>query len=504
MNNNHLPEAALLRLFEYFSPLERLKLQQCCKRFHMIYGKWLDIISLDIRMVEQNDVNEKVLFARGIVQHSKTAKSTYRIELTNIHGVTSILRFTSDKYANRALKVMLSRLQSLTTLTIQNACLIEEFSNVLSQLHSITTLRMWNSAYYFDKKRPARRLLHSLFSFPLLESIFILDSTVPQSSSQCTAAFPCFLADCIRGPIANLQIVGIYISSKTIDALCERLHKTLKRMAIGCTYGKENKKDRYCKAIAKLQVVEDLDIPPYIFHLGETSEIDGSIIQLLSKLQLNCLGFRHYNSAVLFQFIEFKMPHNIRLLRIHHSANRVPNFAQLGMSPPEPEEKPPRKSSWLNSRNSSSMGSKNSIDSSSDRSSESLTNEVWKESSRYSISTSSTSEITQMTNEQKPRRNSLASRNLTIFAIEEAPRKMNECARKLRRRIYSGVQVFYMQESMNTQEIVGRMAAPMRSPHVYTRSSKREIRVIKGDLVKPIPLSSLGMESDYEMSDWED
>ncbi|VDK86881.1 unnamed protein product, partial [Onchocerca ochengi] len=297
----------------------------------------------------------------------------------------------------------------------------------------------------------------------------------------------------------------IYISSKAIDALCERLHKTLKRMSIGCTYGKENKKDRYCKAIAKLQVVEDLDIPPYIFHLSETSEIDESITRLLSNLQLNCLGFRHYNSAVLFQFIEFKMPHNIRLLRIHHSANRIPNFAQLGTSALGPEEKPPqRKSSWLNSRNGSSMGSKNSIDSSSDRSLESLTNEVWKESSRCNISTSASLETTQMTNEQKPRRNSLASRNLTIFAIEEAPRKINKCARKLRRRIYSGVQVFYMQESMDTQEIVGRMAAPIRSPHVYTRSSKREIRVIKGDLVKPIPLSSLGMESDYEMSDWED
>lgn len=68
----------------------------------------------------------------------------------------------------------------------------------------------------------------------------------------------------------------------------------------------------------------------------------------------------------------------------------------------------------------------------------------------------------------------------------------------------SGVQVFYMQESMDTQEILDRMAAPIRSPHVYTRSSKREVRVIKGDLVKPIPLSSLGMESDYEMTDWED
>lgn len=54
MNGNYLPEAALKRLSEYFSPLERLKLQQCCRRFHEIYGKWLDIVALDIRIVVQN------------------------------------------------------------------------------------------------------------------------------------------------------------------------------------------------------------------------------------------------------------------------------------------------------------------------------------------------------------------------------------------------------------------------------------------------------------------
>ncbi|KAL3998951.1 hypothetical protein ACH3XW_17170 [Acanthocheilonema viteae] len=233
-------------------------------------------------------------------------------------------------------------------------------------------------------------------------------------------------------------------------------------------------------------------------------------MRLLNKHQLYCLGFRHYNSAVLFQFIEFKMPHNIRLLRIHHSANRIPNFAQLGMSQLEPERKlQQRKISWLNSRSISNMGSKNSIDSSSDRSLESLTNEMWKNSSRNSVSTSDTSEIDQMivtncSNEQNSTHTPLASRNLTIFAIEESSRKMIKCTRKLRRYVYSGVQVFYMQESMDTQEILGRMAAPIRSPHVYTRSSKRGVRVIKGDLVKPIPLSSLGMESDYEITDWED
>lgn len=64
---------------------------------------------------------------------------------------------------------------------------------------------------------------------------------------------------------------------------------------------------------------------------------------------------------------------------------------------------------------------------------------------------------------------------------------------------------------------LGRMALPMQSPHVYSKSlnakfagsntiAKRDtrLRIIKGDLVKPIPLSSLGMESDYELSDRED
>jgi len=64
------------------------------------------------------------------------------------------------------------------------------------------------------------------------------------------------------------------------------------------------------------------------------------------------------------------------------------------------------------------------------------------------------------------------------------------------------------------------MAAQMQSPHVYSKTlppksatvctgtggGKRDsrLRVIKGDLVRPIPLSSLGMESDYELSDWEE
>lgn len=56
------------------------------------------------------DIDEQIIFARGIVKHSKYAKSTYRIQLTNIRGVTYNLRFNFDKLANRGLKVMLARL----------------------------------------------------------------------------------------------------------------------------------------------------------------------------------------------------------------------------------------------------------------------------------------------------------------------------------------------------------------------------------------------------------
>uniref|UniRef100_A0A914PFL1 Uncharacterized protein n=1 Tax=Panagrolaimus davidi TaxID=227884 RepID=A0A914PFL1_9BILA len=85
-------------------------------------------------------------------------------------------------------------------------------------------------------------------------------------------------------------------------------------------------------------------------------------------------------------------------------------------------------------------------------------------------------------------------RRLTIFAIEEAKRR----TQRLRRRAYANVDVVYTQESQAGQEVLGRMAEPMRSPHVYSRSAKREMRVIKGDLVRPIPLASLGYESDFE------
>lgn len=99
---------------------------------------------------------------------------------------------------------------------------------------------------------------------------------------------------------------------------------------------------------------------------------------------------------------------------------------------------------------------------------------------------------------------SLASRRLTIFALAEDCK--NSRNRKLRQKSYFGVDVFYLQETAAIQEIFGRVASPMKSPHVYSKNLKKDskARIIKGDIVKLIPLASLGLESDYELSDCED
>ncbi|VDK47068.1 unnamed protein product [Anisakis simplex] len=462
---NKLPDEALLRISSWLKPIDRLSVQLSCKRFREMFSKWKDVYSIEIRFegYGYGDILQQTRCTFPLVSVSKNTKASYRIRLTYCNGQSYRLRTNVDKYSNKALKHMLSS--------------------------------------------PSKRLLTSLLSLPDLDTILILDST-PQSSTQCKSELFRSLAECIKGPIKNLQITGLYIPWRVMDCLCEKLKCSLKRLAIGCTYGKETRRERYVKALSRLEKLEDLDIPPHIFHLSDSTDIDPLVSRLFSRLPLTSLGFRHYNSAVLFRYIEFRMPHHIRLLRIHHNVNRIPNFAQLGM--PQPEEKPAsRKTSWLSSKQGV-LGSKQSILSDSAHSIASNSTDMSNETVRRPSSASNGSDASQTTtvttsNERKISITSLFSRHLTIFAIEESVRKSPiEKASRLRRHHYSGVEVFYIQETMNSQEVLGRMAAPMQSPHVYSKSAKREIRVIKGDLVRPIPLASLGMESDYEMTDWED
>lgn len=84
------------------------------------------------------------------------------------------------------------------------------------------------------------------------------------------------------------------------------------------------------------------------------------IQKLLETLPLKAIGFRHYNSSVLFRWIEYQLPIKIRVLRIHHNGNRVPNFAQLGQEQPE-EDFAAKKKTSVSSRYSILSASRSSI-----------------------------------------------------------------------------------------------------------------------------------------------
>uniref|UniRef100_A0AC34QNP2 F-box domain-containing protein n=1 Tax=Panagrolaimus sp. JU765 TaxID=591449 RepID=A0AC34QNP2_9BILA len=471
-----LPDSILRRISSHLPPVDRIRLQTTCRRFKTCFALWSDV-AVDIR-AEPYGYADHVASSKCAFQFpmGKVAKTSFHVKLTDIHGNVYRIRTIQDKSANKALKQLISRLDGLQELTLWDSCLTSDFLSSFSKLESIQILRLWNCSKYFESKNSGVKLVKGLLALPNLHSILVLDSTSAGSSAaSCRATFSKTLALKIRGPIENLQLTGLNLPLKTIQVLATKLTH-LKRLSIGCTFGQEKKRIPILKTLQQMRMISDLDLPPFLFHLSENACPDAVVQQLFDVLPLRALGFRHYNSSVLFKFIEQHLPLKIRVLRIHHNANRIPNFAQLGT---ETELDKPEKKSSVSSKYSILSTSRSSIGSNDN-------GQTRKDS--IGAATSKAFE-----SRKDSTISSLAMRRLTIFAVEESKRR----TQRLKRRVYSNVDVIYTQ-SQASQEVLGRMAEPMRSPTVYSKSAKREMRVIKGDLVRPIPLSLLGFESEEE------
>uniref|UniRef100_A0A7E4W8Z7 F-box domain-containing protein n=1 Tax=Panagrellus redivivus TaxID=6233 RepID=A0A7E4W8Z7_PANRE len=472
-----LPVNVLQKIGTYLPPLDRLTLQEVNHHFKDVFSTWLDV-TIEIRCDDYSD-NVSASRIGFAFPRAKNSKAIYHVKVTGPEGRSHRIRTTFERSAGKALKQLLGRLPKLEELTIWDACLGPEFAQTASQLESVQVLRLWNCSRYFEKKSYSQKSIKALLALPKLKSILVLDSTSAAASAASRgAAFSKDLALTIRAPIDNLQLAGLHLPLKALEAIAVNLGPSLTRLSIGCTYGKKRKRLLYLKTLQTMTNITDLDLPPFIFHLSEIPVPDAIVQILLDTLPLRAFGFRHYNSSVLFRFIEYWMPVKIRVLRIHHNANRIPNFAQLGT---EPAETWPEKKTSVASHYSVLSSSRSSIGSSENN------NSIHKETLMIAAKKSTLSSTS-----------SLSQRKLTIFAIEEAKKRTQH----LRKRTYNNVDVIYTQECQAGQEVLGRMAEPMRSPHVYSKTTKREVRVIKGDLVRPIPLASLGMESDYE--DWDD
>ncbi|KAI6182410.1 F-box domain-containing protein [Aphelenchoides bicaudatus] len=494
-SHSHLPEEILCRIAGYATPKDRLNLQLVCRRFKSLFSFWPDITSLEIRS-DVYDCTETVtttaasLFGFG----TKPQRISYFIKLTDLNGHCYQLRTLQERMSIQMLKLLMAKLTKLEQLTIWDACLGPEFTAIISKMTTITQLRLWNCSRYFEKKTRNKKLLHALLALPALDELLVLDTTSSASNSV-TCRQASFDKACAQkipfGTIKNLQLTGLHLPFSAFQILVERLADSCTRLAIGCTFGKEDRRIDYLKCLMTMKQVNDLDLPPFLFHLNELPNPDGVVEKVLDLLPLKSLGFRHYNSSVLFRFVEDQLPMKIRVLRIHHNANRIPNFLQLGQHE-EPEIIGVKKKSSVISHYSilsasrSSISSANAID----------TARVVAQGAQASSAGSSGSGTL-----DSKRVSSLAARRLTIFALAEDTK--NGRNKKIKQKCYNGVDVFYLQQTRATQEVFARIASPAKSPHVYSRNLKKDakVRVIKGDLVKTIPLNSLGMESDYELSD---
>ncbi|KAH7706004.1 hypothetical protein AAVH_26775 [Aphelenchoides avenae] len=505
------PKSILQRIGAQLSPIDRMCLQSTCRRFRDVCGDWGDVEAVDIRCEDYGLYTAEITTRSriGFQFAEKEARVSYHIKLTTRSGQTHRIRTAPSKNTITPLRTMLARMTTLKELTVWDACLPSDLSGLVARMNSLEVLRLWNCSRYFGKAKQSSKMISALLSRPSLKTLLILDSTASACQpSTCNTFFSRSLVQKIRGPVENLQLTGVHLPLCSMDAISERLAATCKRLSIGCTFGRETKRLHYLRKLMDMKLVTDLDLPPFIFHLNEVPVPDAVVQRLFEALPLRALGFRHYNSSVLFRFIEHHLPPKVRLLRVHHNSNRVPNFAQLGQ---ESAAGMPKKKSSVTSRYSILSASRSSIGSAEDSSRSSSDYGSWARSDSVCSSSATTTTTDQATNRESKNSepltsSTLATRRLTIFAITEE--RSNRRKQRLRKRNYSGVDVIYTQETIVSQEILGRMASPMQSPHVYSKNVVRRadnrIRIIKGDLVKPIPLSSLGMESDYELSDWED
>ncbi|KAI6178705.1 F-box domain-containing protein [Aphelenchoides besseyi] len=470
-----LPDNLILKVGSYLPPFDRLQMQLVSRRFAKLFTDWSDITLVEVCALHEKPTSS----SPNCVPFGLSAKPQPRLELrlTDQLGRTSRLRtLQGHRNPNKILKWMLLRFVQLKQLTIHDSALASELASCVARLVTIQTLRLWNCSRYFlpEKKTKQQKIVHALMGLPNLESLLILDSMKDSADgTTCRAVFDKSFATQIRAPLRVLQLTGVHLPLATLETLSLNIGSTCTRLSFGCTFCKENQRIDYIKCLHRFSKVSDIDLPPSIFHLRDLPTADGCVERLLQVLPLKALGFRHYNSSILFRYIETQLPMKIRVLRIYHHASRIPNFASLGQSNSSAEKK-------------SSVVSSTSMLSTSGSSMAAALSDA-----QSSSSDGSTDPIVAL---------GLATRQLTIFALGVSLRLPPKP--KLKQRIHCGVTVFYLCGIEGMQEVFGRMALPIRSPHVYHKNLKGNSShgIHHGDIVKLVPLDRLAI-SDTEESD---
>lgn len=303
------PDEILCKIVTHVPPKDRLKLQLVCRRFNSLFSQWADISAVEIR----SEVYGCGRFSDAIQQlppflesqstaasifnfHPKPPRISFYVKLMDGYGNCHQMRTLQNRISFHMLKLLLARLTNIRQLTISESCLSLEFISTIRRLTTVKTLRLWNCSKYFEKKSRDKKLLYALLSLPNIDELLVLDDT-PSSSNfaSCLARFDKSCAQKIRpGAIKSIQLTGLHLPLSAFHILVDRLAPSCTRFIIGCTFGKEERRLDYLKTMMKLKLVNDLDLPPFLFTLNDLPVPDGVVDHLLNEdLPLKALGFRY-------------------------------------------------------------------------------------------------------------------------------------------------------------------------------------------------------------------
>ncbi|KAL3068493.1 hypothetical protein niasHT_030784 [Heterodera trifolii] len=381
LTGDDLPLKVWQRIGLMASPLDRIRIGQCSKRTReaMDSTKWTDVVALTIRLIGTDETAPTANGGSRAVPSSAslrprpsvsslssaasvslrggialTTRKAFRVQMALADGRAFRLRTEEGaEDAEKQLKTLLERIdgEALRELTIWNGCLTDRFRGVLSRCcaPALRTLRLWNCSRYLSdfassgkrrrplaSLRPRRPLLSALLALPQLRQLLILDTETPEGIGHHFPDFSESLAKKIKAPLEELQLTACRLPLSALRQLRLRCALSLRRLAIGCVWGSEGKRELYLRELGQFHALADLDLPPFLFCLVDHDQPDPQMQQLFDQLtRLKAIGFRHFKSSVLFRFIELHLPGRITALRVYHSVHRMPNFAQLG-HPPSP------------------------------------------------------------------------------------------------------------------------------------------------------------------------
>uniref|UniRef100_A0AC35TGI1 F-box domain-containing protein n=1 Tax=Rhabditophanes sp. KR3021 TaxID=114890 RepID=A0AC35TGI1_9BILA len=496
-----LPDNVLNKISTFLPIKDRFAFERTNHRIRFTTCKWTNIQGVEIYAREYTPILKEYTKMSQLqkIKHKllpfcppNNINYTLLLHTDKLKTIKISSYIFNPRDAGIVLTKFMNKLTKLKSLTIVGNCINPHYLAWLKNIgDNIRNLTLWDCQDYFVTDNTKRKAATALFSLPNLTGLVMLSTSKMMYPDYNVANYLLngSIVKNMSPKIKTLHLTGVFVSVKAMEIICERLKDSLERITMGSTCGVQKRHFQYVEALMKLKAIKDIDFPPYLFCLGQTNNVEDSIAELIAKPCLKKIGFRHYNSSILYLFIEYNLPSNIRMLKVFHSPHRIPDFSELGkgylVKKCSTISKESRETVMGNYRNSLTNGKTlNPFKESPEL--QKILDEIRAEQSvnnlRETESLNSDVETRSIDSSTKANCVSLAKMKLSIIAIEENPiqRRRNEYKR------FSGVNVCFTQSRPQNQRMTGIMFGALRDDRIFRYGvfDSKKTEEIEGDIVR--------------------